>query len=462
MISLILSGGVGSRLWPLSRQKLPKQFSPLFGKNLFHMTVERLNRMGEVQVCTGEGLRIMTETTIRQNDLNVSQVFYEPVGRNTAPAIALACLWAQRQKQTEEVMGVFPSDHWIDREEEFFDVLKLAQTCAKKNQIVTLGLKPDYPATGFGYIECLSEEFESAGDLKAFIVKGFREKPDEKTAREFIEKGNFFWNSGMFVFKVQTMISAFETLMPDLWQSLSKLDDLFSNIDEVFPRLSSQSIDYGVMEKFKNQVNIPCSLDWNDLGSWDDVAEIADLKNLSFTDSIFTNDSKNCFAFSDTGKAIAFSKVDDLIVVDTADALLVTSKKNSQSVKELYEKIKVEKPELVSDHVFENRPWGSYRNLWEQHDFKTKVIQVDAGQQLSYQSHKKRSEIWIVVRGRGEVVLNEEVLSVEKGSVIEVPQGAKHRMRNSTKEALVFVEVQLGESFEEEDITRYQDDYKRV
>lgn len=462
MISLVLSGGVGSRLWPVSREKLPKQFSPLFGESLFSQSVKRQQKMGEVMVCTSQSMKGLTESAIRNDRLQVSHCFYEPVGRNTAPAIGLVCKHLQRKGNGKEILGVFPSDHWIENESVFLHVLELAEKCAAQGKIVTVGLEPTYPATGFGYIECSKEVFLESAGLNSFPVKGFKEKPRKDVAEQYLQQGGFYWNSGMFVFKLDTMIAAFEECLPEMWRTLDRLDETFSNLESVYADIKGESIDYGIMEKWPDQVNIPCDIGWSDLGSWDDVAEAAARGDIEKGSSLITENSNRCYGYSDTNKTIAFSNVDDLIVVDTSDALLVTQKGQSQSVKNIVESLKDKKSPLGVDHVFEHRPWGMYRNLYEEKDFKTKVIQVDPGQQLSYQSHEKRTEIWVTVLGEGEVVLNDETIKVTKGSVVKIPQGAKHRMRNTGSAMLKFIEVQLGEYFGEDDITRYADDYQRV
>ncbi len=466
MISLILSGGVGSRLWPLSREKFPKQFAPILSQTLFTKTVLRLSRLGEVQVCTSETLKGLTESEIRNQKLNVSQIYFEPMGKNTAPAVALACRVLEELGQADQILGMFPADHFIEREDTFFKAIDLAQKCAELGQVVTIGVKPHYPATGFGYIECLRESFKEDSQLKAFKVRGFKEKPDFKTAEQYLKEGNFFWNSGIFVFKVSTMIAAFQEHLPKMWAEMQKLkidsQKNLLNLKEVYSKIESQSLDYGIMEHISNQVNIPCDMGWSDLGSWDDIAEISKTQKSKSKAEILSLQSENCFAYSLNAKKICFSGVKNLLVVDTEDALLITEKNKSQEVKALYDELKKEKSLLVSDHNFEYRPWGYYRNLYEEPHFKSKVITVDPLQQLSYQSHKQRSEIWVIVEGEGEVVLNDETLKVEVGKVIHIPLGSKHRIRNSSQKPLKFVEVQLGEYFGEDDITRYQDDYQRT
>ncbi len=461
MISLVLSGGVGSRLWPVSREKLPKQFSKIFGESLFSQTVRRQQKLGSVFVCTGESMRGLTETAIRNEGLNVEKTFYEPMGRNTAPAIGLVCKYLMDHNRGDEVLGVFPSDHWIEKQDMFAKALSLGEACAKDGQIVTIGLNPTYAATGFGYVDCQTEAYKESQDLQAFGVKAFKEKPDKKTAESYISKGHYFWNSGMFIFKVKTMVDAFKEHLPEMWATLQELDKDFKNLPTVYKKIVPESIDFGIMEKAKNQVNIPCDLGWSDLGSWDDVAQATKSGKLE-KQEILSEESSDCYVYTDNEKVVCLSHVEDLIVIDTQDALLITPKGQSQSVKKIVEQLKTKAPNLVKDHVYEYRPWGNYRNLHEEEDFKTKVIQVDPGQQLSYQSHEKRTEIWVTTVGKGEVVLNDQVIEVSKGKIVEIPQGAKHRMRNTGAQPLKFVEIQLGEYFGEDDITRYQDDYERV
>lgn len=462
MISLILSGGVGSRLWPISREKLPKQFSNLFEKSLFVQTAKRLEKKGEVLVCTGESMRDLTERAIRNEKLSITNVFYEPMGRNTAPAIGLVCRYLEQQGRTQELMGVFPSDHWIEKIDVFYDVLELAQQCAKEDKIVTIGLKPTYAATGFGYVQCEKQAVVTKGNLQAYSVKAFKEKPSKNLAESYITDGHYFWNGGMFVFKVETMIEAFKSHLPKMWSLLETLNDDLSNLKTVYKDIRPESIDSGIMEKHSEQVNIPCDIGWSDLGSWDDIAMAKAKGSLKDCHKTVTEQATNCYTYSDCDKTICLSNVEDLIVVDTRDALLVIKRGQSQSVKTIVDKLKEVSPALTRDHVYEYRPWGYYRNLHEESTFKVKMIQVDPGQQLSYQSHKHRNEIWVTVQGKGEVILNDTTIAVERGKIVEIPKGAKHRMHNTGDELLKFVEVQVGDYFGEDDITRYLDDYQRI
>lgn len=462
MISLILSGGVGSRLWPVSREKLPKQFSQLFGETLFSQTCKRLQARGDVFVCTAESMRGLTESAIRQQDLKVKHTFYEPMGRNTAPAIGIVCHYLQNQNMSEEVMGVFPSDHWIEKNDTFNEVLQLAERCALQDQVVTIGLKPTYPATGFGYIECSNDKFAIQDEFQAYPVIAFKEKPNAELAESYLKSGNYFWNSGMFVFKIQTMIDAFKNYLPKMWTLIESINADFSNFEDIYTKITPESIDFGIMEKLKSQVNIPCDIGWSDLGSWDDIAQATANNELDECSNKITEQASNCYTYSDNDKTICLSHVENLIVVDTRDALLVTKKGQTQSVKNIVDKLKKVSPQLTKDHTYEYRPWGFYNNIHEEETFKVKVIDVDPGQQLSYQSHQRRTEIWITVMGKGEVVVDDNTTAVSRGKIIEIPQGSKHRMRNTGEGILKFVEVQIGDYFGEDDITRYLDDYQRV
>ncbi|MCJ8276832.1 MAG: mannose-1-phosphate guanylyltransferase/mannose-6-phosphate isomerase [Bdellovibrionales bacterium] len=462
MVSVILSGGSGTRLWPVSRTKLPKQFCDLFEESLFLKTSLRLQALGEVQVCTSQTMKVLTEKCIRDNNLKITDCIYEPFGRNTAPAVALICHNLKINGKEREVVGIFPSDHWVEKAENFSQVMSLAQECALKDQVVTIGIQPDYPATGFGYIETTAESFKKSESWEAFNVKAFHEKPEEKVAQSYIDQGNYHWNSGMFVFKAETMIKAFEKHMPELWSEISNIKKDLSNLTEVYEKITGQSLDYGIMEHIDNQVCIPCDIGWSDLGSWDDVAEIKDQSLVNNKAEMFARESKNCFAYSSLPKAVAVNGLDDLLIINTEDALVVTKKGSSQDIKKLIELVKEKNPDLSDEHVYEYRPWGFYRNIWEEDLFKTKVIGVDPGQQLSLQSHKKRAEIWVITEGEGEVIIDDETIPVKPGSVVKIPLEAKHRMRNTSNKPLKFVEVQQGSYFGEDDIIRYQDDYQRV
>jgi mannose-1-phosphate guanylyltransferase/mannose-1-phosphate guanylyltransferase/mannose-6-phosphate isomerase len=455
-IPTILSGGSGTRLWPVSRTQFPKQFCDLFEGTLFGKTLERLKPLGSPWVVTNQALRILTDQAMKQAGVPLNQALYEPKANNTAPAIALLCKVLENQGEQRSIVGIFPSDHLIQNEEMFAKAIQLGAECAQKGQVVTLGIKPTYPATGYGYIELQGQAFLKGAGPTAFYTAGFREKPSEAVAQEMIQAGNFYWNGGMFIFEVATMISHLSRLMPETWTGISALKSDLSNLAEVYSRCPAQSIDYGIMEKLKEQVCIPCDLGWSDVGSWDEIAKLA-----QSSEKIEVSGHGN-FAFSKEGRVVSFVDTQDLIVVDTADAILVSKKGSTQNVKRVVDQLQAQKDSRAYEHRFEFRPWGRFEILRDTDRYKSKVIHVNPGQQLSYQSHAKRAEHWVIVQGTPEVVLNDVVHRLSPGESIYIPQGAKHRIRNPSKDVLVeFIEVQVGTYFGEDDIVRYQDDYQR-
>ncbi len=462
MIPVILSGGSGTRLWPVSRVKYPKQFCELFDDSLQTATLKRLARFGEPWILTSVTLRDFTEKKAKEAGFHKLRAIYEPMGKNTAPAIALLCKILEFEGRDQEIVGVFPADHLIQKEDIFSAALDLAETCARENRIVTLGLKPTEPATGYGYIQTEKQPYNYKKQVSSYSVLKFHEKPNQALAKEFLRDGSYYWNAGIFIFPVNLMIDLFEKYQPQIWDSLSVLKKDLSNLKEVYASLPSISIDYAIMEKLTKDemLCVPCNPGWSDVGSWDAVAEVYEKSGRSRGNPIEV-DSKNNFVLPKVDKRYAFVGVDDLIVVDTDDALLVAKKGETQQVKMVVDRLKNESPKLAQEHTFEERPWGRFEILRDKEHFKSKVIRVDAKQQISYQSHAKREEHWVIVKGRGEVILNEQVIPVQAGSYVKIPMGAKHRIRNTSDQPIEFIEVQLGSYFGEDDIVRYQDDYNR-
>lgn len=453
---IILSGGSGTRLWPISRKNFPKQFCALLDKPLQTMTFERLQKYNNPILVTSEDLKILTEKNIFENQFKVSKVIYEPVGKNTAPAVALACKFLSLENRSDEVVGIFASDALIKDTQAFDQAIQSALFEAEKNYVVTLGVSAKYPETGFGYIEVNSDEITFN---KSYGVKRFHEKPDLEKAQSYIQKKNYFWNAGIFLFKVSKMIELFKVHSSELWNQIDTLKPDFSNLKQIYNSLKSDSIDFAVIEKISSLdlKCIPCDMGWSDLGSWDAVAEHSQNKAESFN-----VDSKENSIFTTQKKNYGFVGVDELIIVDTADALMITKKGQSQKVKDLVQLIKDDSPVLTTDHVFEHRPWGQFEILKNESYFKSKVIRVDAGQKISYQSHAHRAEHWIIVKGEATVILNEEEIVKRAGEYIYIPQGAKHRIINTSNSVVELVEVQVGTYFGEDDIVRYKDDYGRI
>lgn len=472
-IPVVLSGGSGTRLWPVSRQSFPKQFCELFGEaleySLFARTLARVAPLSkdskeEPWTITTRDLKVLTEKALKTQGLSAENVIYEPRGRNTAAAIALLCKeilnrgLAQPSVVMETICGVFPADQLIENETAFRTAVQEAIGFAKEGEIVTLGVMPTYPATGYGYIET---EPGAIGKT-ALRAKRFREKPGVETARQFLIEGCYFWNAGMFVFKVKTMIELLKKHAPDVWNPIDQLKADHSNLNEVYELVQPISIDYAVMERLESHVTVPCTFEWSDVGSWDAMADI--LKSSKSHHPTVSVQAENCFVMPNRDKTYVVVGARDLMVIDTADALLIVKRDSSEHVKEAVEALKTHSEASAYralHHEFEVRPWGEFEVLRDSPKFKSKTITVEPGAQISYQSHAKRAEHWIIVSGRGEVVLNEQVIAIQPGSHIFIPVGAKHRMRNTGREPIEFVEVQLGTYFGEDDIVRYEDTYGR-
>ena len=474
LLPVIMSGGSGTRLWPVSRSKFPKQFCELLDQPLHTLTLNRLKKYGPTIVVTNKKFQDLTESDIRKNNFNVEKVLYEPASRNTAAAIALVCRYLEIKNKIEQVVGVFSSDNHILDEDAFHEALDVAVKSAAQGAVVVLGIKPDRPETGFGYIQVKDR---AIGTQKATEVLKFHEKPSSQKAEEFIDAGTYFWNAGIFIFKVKNMIEHFTRLEPEIWNKLQALKNDLSNLSEVFSDIKNISIDYAILEKLLSPdlMCVTCDIGWSDLGSWDSLTDIKEgfrkKKQVSTSDvsmppsqslsDVVQVASRNNSVHGLGSKAYSFVGVDDLIVVDTADALLVCHKGESQKVKEVVDRLKVTQPKVVDNHIFENRPWGKFEVLQDEPYFKSKIIRVDAGQKISYQSHAKRSEHWIIVKGEAVVVLNDQEIKLQTGQHIFIPQGSKHRIINNSLSPVEFIEVQVGSYFGEDDIVRYQDDYGR-
>lgn len=466
MIPVLISGGSGTRLWPLSRAHFPKQFCEIFGESLQETTLRRLRRFGVPAIVTSKELRILTETQLRKLSLRDVDALYEPAARNTAPAIAYFCRWAEMKGKADQVVGFFPSDHLIGKVDVFEKAVRSAEEAARRGHVVTLGVKPSHPETGFGYIQTV--ENATGAEFTPRAVRKFHEKPNLETAKKFLADGHFSWNAGIFVFKVSTMVSLFKEHQPALWKELEKLQPDLSNLEEIYPRLPSISIDYAIMEKIGGQGEtlqcIPADFGWNDVGSWDAVAEefLRRGASASAATRVQQVEGSGNFAFVRGEKNVSFIGVSDLRVVDTGDAILISKGGETQKVRDVVSILSKERSSLVTDHSFERRPWGEFEVLLDTDHFKSKVIRVEPSQQISYQSHTQREEHWILTKGTGEMILDDRTFPVKAGQYVHIPTGSKHRIRNTSKDVLEFVEVQLGTYFGEDDIVRYQDDYRRV
>jgi mannose-1-phosphate guanylyltransferase/mannose-1-phosphate guanylyltransferase/mannose-6-phosphate isomerase len=476
MIPVVLSGGSGTRLWPVSRAAVPKQFCDLLGESLLAKTLRRLRPLGAPGLVGARDTEVLARRVLRELDLPTDRVWFEPIGRNTAPAVALACHLLTLRGEGSAVVGIFPADHLVEDEETFLRAVRLAERCAERGQVATIGIRPSRPETGYGYLELGTDVFAreesdgpkeeaetggTGGPLVARVALGFREKPDRETAERYLETGSFVWNAGMFVFRAEVMVEHFARLMPETWELVRTIDADLSNLEAVYERLAPESLDYGIMEHLDELVSIPCSIGWSDVGSWDEVARIRRSEGAP-DPQVYSVGGGDHFVLPFRDRLVALVDVEDLLVVDTADALLIARKGSSQRVKEVVARLAEDGRPQATEHVFDLRPWGRFEILRDTEEFKSKVIDVDPGQRLSYQSHEHRSEHWIIVRGRPEVILDDRTIRLGPGDHLFIPQGAKHRIRNPTDEPVTFVEVQLGTYFGEDDIVRYQDDYDRT
>lgn len=456
MTNIILCGGSGTRLWPISRTLLPKQFVKLFSnKSLFQLTVERNSKLCKSQfiVSNSEQYFLALDQLEELNKSNNSYLL-EPIGRNTAPAIALACM----NLDYDEIVLVTPSDHLIKDEKEYERVLKKAKEFAKNNKLVTFGITPTFAETGFGYIESVNE----------FDVKAFHEKPDFDTATSYLKAGNYYWNSGMFCFKAGVFLDELEKYSPEIY---NKSQDAFNNASkngiirikhEDMIAIPEDSIDYAVMEKSDIVKVIPSNISWSDVGSFDALFEELpkDKNNNTKNENHISIDSKNNLVYGND-KLIATVDVEDLIIVDTGDALLISKKGSSQKVKKVVEKLKANDSQLHNIHLTGHRPWGTYTVLEESAGYKIKRIEVKPGCRLSLQKHFHRNEHWIVVSGTATVTVGNKTRLVRPNESTYIKMGEIHRLENEGKIPVVLIEAQVGEYTGEDDIVRINDEYGR-
>ncbi len=468
MTNIILCGGSGTRLWPLSRTLMPKQFVKLFeGESLFQKTVARNQHSCDTQfIVSNTEQYFLAIDQIEEHNLDSSKslvkntkFLLEPIGRNTAPAIALACM----ALDPEEIVLVTPSDHLIKDENAYFTAVEQAMRFAKDNKLVTFGITPRYPETGFGYIEARGED-----------VLSFKEKPDALTAQAYLDAGNYYWNSGMFCFKAGIFLEELQKYSPEIYKTSKTAFEnkaLMSNnqlriTHEYMSAIPEDSIDYAVMEKSNRVKVVPSDIDWSDLGSFDALYEELQ-KDTSGNATLLTHHTKliaqnstNNLIVSD--KQIATIDINDLIIIDTADALLISKKGNSQKVKEVVKTLKERNSELPNIHVTAHRPWGTYTILDESQGYKVKRIVVKPGKRLSLQKHYHRSEHWIVVSGTAVVTKGTDTYTVNANESTYIPIGEIHRLENVGKIPLVMIEAQVGEYVGEDDIVRLEDDFKRM
>ena len=468
ILPIIMAGGTGSRLWPLSRELFPKQFQKLYGQTtMLQATVLRLQGLEclpPLVICNEEHRFIVAEQ-LRQIGQLDHNIILEPTGKNTAPAIALAAIYAARHEDNPALL-VLAADHVVLDEEAFRAAVVQAQVPVKQDKLVTFGIVPQSPETGYGYIKY----DPNAGDQSGFIVEQFVEKPDLATAKAYLENGNYLWNSGMFAFKAQNYLNELKNHRPDIYSACSNamqsvdIDLDFIRINkESFFACPAESIDYAVMEKTNNAVVIAMDAGWSDVGAWSSLWEVSDKDKDDnvITGDVLTVDSHNNYIFAETG-LVATVGLDNTIVVQTKDAVLVASKDKSQEVKRIVNQLKADKRQEHSVHREVYRPWGKYDSIDSGHRYQVKCITVKPNERLSVQMHHHRAEHWIVVSGTAKVIVDGNEKLVTENESVYIPLGATHCLENPGKVDLEMIEVQVGSYLGEDDIVRFEDRYGRA
>jgi mannose-1-phosphate guanylyltransferase/mannose-6-phosphate isomerase len=462
---VLLSGGSGTRLWPLSREAYPKQFLPLVGEDtMLQATWARVAPLAGAApiVVANESHRFLVAEQLRLVGAPVPRILLEPVGRNTAPAIAVAAMQALADG-VDPLLLVLPSDHVVADVPAFHAAVNEARAAAEGGALVTFGIVPTLPETGFGYIEA-----DGAG-AGVRPVKRFVEKPDFATAQQYLQSGAYVWNSGMFLFRASRVLAELERFRPDIVQACraafdgAARDGDFVRLDSAaFTACPSDSIDYAVMERTDAAMVLPVDIGWNDVGSWSALWDVTDrdAQGNAHHGDVIAVDSRNSYAYA--RRLVALVGVDDLVVVETDDAVLVARKDRVQQVKDVVAKLKASQRSQVTLHREVHRPWGSYDSVDAGDGFQVKRIKVKPGAQLSLQSHAHRAEHWIVVRGVARVTRGEDVFDLRANESTYIPIGTKHRLENPGEEMLELIEVQSGAYLGEDDIVRYEDVYGRT
>jgi mannose-1-phosphate guanylyltransferase/mannose-6-phosphate isomerase len=461
---VLLSGGSGTRLWPLSREAYPKQFLPLVGdETMLQATWLRVAALADAApiVVANEEHRFLVAEQLRQVGAPTPVILLEPVGRNTAPAIATAALQALAAGE-DALLLVLPSDHVIEDAAAFRAAVQVARAAAESGALVTFGIVADAPETGFGYIQA------EAGD-GVRPVRRFVEKPDAGTAQSYLDAGGYYWNSGMFLFRASRYLQELERFHPDIvaacraaFASATRDGDFVRLDREAFAACPSDSIDYAVMERTDRAMLLPVDIGWNDVGSWSALWDVSvrDADGNAHHGDVIAVDSRNSYAYA--RRLVALVGVDDLVVVETDDAILVARKDRVQDVKEVVAQLKADQRSQAALHREVQRPWGSYDSVDVGDRFQVKRIKVRPGATLSLQSHAHRAEHWIVVRGTARVTRNNDVFELHANQSTYIPIGAKHRLENPGAEMLELIEVQSGDYLGEDDIVRYEDAYGRA
>lgn len=474
IVPVILSGGTGSRLWPLSRKSFPKPFVTLpDGESLIQKTLRRvIDIKGDAPLLTvtNRDYYFLTRDTFaecaRIHGQTIHNVHYllEPAGRNTSPAMAAAALWAQEVAGPDSMLLVLPSDHLIKDQSQFVDAVTKAADLAEQGYLVTFGITPAAPETGYGYIQ------KGTALDGGYQVTRFVEKPDQHTAQDYLDSGHYLWNSGMFCMRADSLLSALQQYAAEVLETVQSAMDAASRNGDTwelgsdFKQAPDISIDYAIMEKAPNVAVVEAGFDWNDLGAWSGygtlIAKDEDGNQVHAPDCVLV-DTRNCVVQS-PDRLTAVLGLQDILIVDTPDALLVADRSRDQEVKTIVERLKSRKHSTVDLHTTVHRPWGTYTTLEEGEYFKIKRIIVKKGEKLSLQMHHHRSEHWIVVSGTARIVNGQEEKLIMTNQSTYIPAGCQHRLENPGMIDLVLIEVQSGAYLGEDDIVRFDDIYGRA
>lgn len=479
LIPTILSGGSGSRLWPVSREMYPKPFIRLADGQSFiqksFLRATALTQVTEILTVTNRELLFITKDEYRAlNNSTSSHFLLEPEARNTAAAVVISALKVKHAHGPEALLLILTADHLIQQQTAFQQAVETACKIAQTGKIVTFGIQPNAPETGYGYIEADLNQIISADNKQtAYKVNRFVEKPDQATAQQYLDSGKFYWNSGMFCFSAQTLLDEMKVHAPDILEAANNCfaQSLTLNKDQSqieldktsFNNIPSNSIDYALMEKSNNVAVIPCDMGWTDVGAWDAMSELIpkDLAGNRLEGEAMLINSHDCYVKSDK-RLIAMLGIDNVIVVDTPDAILIADKQQIQQVKDIYNKLKTKGDETYKLHKTVHRPWGTYTTLEEGHRFKIKRIVVKPGASLSLQIHHHRSEHWVVVSGVAKVTNGDHTLTINPNESTFITAGCKHKLENPGILDLVMIEVQCGDYVGEDDIVRLEDSYGRI
>ncbi len=472
IIPVILCGGVGTRLWPLSRKSFPKQFlsiSNLNEKSLLQNTQKRLegieNLLEPILICNREH-RFLVAEQMREIMTNPNSILLEPFGRNTAPAILLAAFKSLEIEDNPHLL-ILSADHQINNDKKFRDLIEIGISYSEKDKLVTFGVIPKSPEIGYGYIK--SEKPFNLQNIEGMNISKFIEKPNLETAKEFIKDKSFTWNSGIFLFKAKTIINEIKHLNPEIYEACRKtfknsvIDLDFQRLDEKsFEFCPNISIDIAVMEKTNKGIVLPLDAQWSDIGSWKSVWENSrkDINGNVEKGNVYNRNTENCYLHSEN-KLLVTLGIKDLVIIDTDDATLVANKNQSENIKDVVSELQIRNIKEANSHKKGFRPWGFYISILDDEKWQVKIIHVNPGAKLSLQMHHQRAEHWVVVKGTAEVEIDGKTLILSENESTYIPQGSKHRLSNIGKIPLELIEVQSGSYIGEDDIVRFEDLYGR-